>query len=68
MSVLATPLKFPAKRRALAALAAVAALGAWALLSPTSGSASRPLVHAHIAVDGTTKVTGFDGGASLATP
>lgn len=53
-------------RRRLVALLALIALGAAFGLAPQASS--RPtIVHAFLAKDGTTVVSGFDGGAPLAT-
>jgi hypothetical protein len=52
------------RRRALAVL--VVALVVAATLAAATTSAHQTLVRAHIASDGTTVVSGFDGGAPLA--
>jgi uncharacterized membrane protein len=51
-------------RRRTALCAAAAALAAGALLAPST-SAHQTLVHAYTAKDGTTVVSGYDGGAPL---
>jgi hypothetical protein len=53
------------KRRA--ALLAIAALGVAAALAPAT-SARQTIVHAFLAKDGTTVVSGYDGGVPLAKP
>jgi hypothetical protein len=60
-STRATPMTI-LKRRI--AVVAVAALGAAALLAPAT-SARQALVHAFMAKNGTTVVSGYDGGAAL---
>ena len=52
------------RRRALVAF--VAALAVAATLAAAATSAHQTVVRAHIASDGTTVVTGYDGGAPLA--
>jgi hypothetical protein len=51
------------KRRA--AVLAVAAVGAAAVFAPST-SAHQTLVHAYVAKDGTTVVSGYDGGVPVA--
>jgi hypothetical protein len=50
-------------RRRIAVLA-IAALGVVAALAPAT-SANQTVVHAYVAKDGTTVVSGYDGGAAL---
>jgi hypothetical protein len=50
------------KRRV--AVLAIAALGAAALLAPAT-SARQTVVHAFLAKDGTTVVSGYDGGVAI---
>ncbi|MGH2895023.1 MAG: hypothetical protein ACRDPM_17400 [Solirubrobacteraceae bacterium] len=52
-------------RRRLIALLAVAALGVTLGLAP-GASSRQTLVHAFVAKDGTTVVSGYDGGVPLA--
>lgn len=51
-------------RRRLAVLA-IAALGLAAALAPGTTSARQTLVHAFLAKDGSTTVSGYDGGVAL---
>lgn len=53
-------------RRRVTAVLAVAAVAAAAALAAASTSAHQTLVRAHIARDGSTVVSGYDGGAPLA--
>jgi len=53
-------------RRRLVALLAILALGAAFGLAP-GASSRQAMVHAFLAKDGTTVVSGYDGGAPLAT-
>jgi hypothetical protein len=50
-------------RRRIAVLA-IAALGVAAALAPAT-SANQTVVHTYVAKDGTTVVSGYDGGAAL---
>ncbi len=54
-------------RRRIAILA-VAALALAAALAPAATSARQTLVHAFLAKDGTTTVTGYDGGVAPVKP
>ncbi|HTU95400.1 MAG TPA: hypothetical protein VMF14_06130 [Solirubrobacteraceae bacterium] len=54
-------------RRRLVALLAVIALGVAFGLAPQASS-RQSLVHAFVAKDGTTVVSGYDGGAALQQP
>lgn len=54
-------------RRRLAILA-VAALALSAALTPAATSARQTLVHAFLAKDGTTTVSGYDGGVAPVKP
>jgi hypothetical protein len=54
------------KRRVV--ILAVIALGLAALLAPPATSARQTLVHAFLAKDGTTVVSGYDGGVALTKP
>jgi hypothetical protein len=64
LAVTASPITI-FKRRI--AVLAIAALGLAAALAPAT-SARRTLVHAFLAKDGSTVVSGYDGGAPLAKP
>ena len=54
-------------RRRVAALA-LAAAGAVAVLAPPATSAHQTLVHAFMTRDGSTVVSGYDGGVAVAHP
>ena len=54
-------------RRRIAILA-VAALALAAALAPAATSARQTLVHAFVAKDGTTTVSGYDGGVAPVKP
>lgn len=54
-------------KRRVAALAILAAAMA-AILAPSATSARESLVHAFVARDGSTVVSGYDGGVSVAHP
>ncbi|MFZ0088967.1 MAG: hypothetical protein WAL63_05650 [Solirubrobacteraceae bacterium] len=55
-----------ASLRLRAALLAIAGLLAWSVLAPATTSARQTLVHAFIARDGSTVVSGYDGGVAVA--
>jgi hypothetical protein len=61
LAITASPLTI-IKRRI--AILAVAALGVAAVLAPAT-SARQTIVHAFLAKDGTTVVSGYDGGVAL---
>ena len=54
-------------RRRIAALAVIAA-GAAAVIAPPATSAHQTLVHAFMTRDGSTVVSGYDGGVAVAHP
>jgi hypothetical protein len=65
MSAAAAPINFISKR-ALVALAVLALIAVAVFATATATSAHQTIVHTHLAKDGTTVVSGYDGGAPLA--
>jgi hypothetical protein len=64
-AVTASPVIIFRRRLAIMAVAAVALAAA---LAPAATSARQTLVHAFLAKDGTTTVSGYDGGVAPVTP
>jgi hypothetical protein len=65
MSTVAAPINLISKR-VLAALAVLALVAVAIFVTATATSARQTIVHTHLAKDGTTVVSGYDGGAPLA--